>query len=99
MNQEVILQVNNLVTAFDTETGRIRAVDDVSFQVKNGRTFALAGGITMTAGIGYTLRASPTDGESEDQEQVSSGSIAGTFTNGGSEFTDFSTCAVAFQAG
>ena len=43
MNDEVILQVNNLVTAFDTETGRIRAVDDISFEVKNSRTLGIVG--------------------------------------------------------
>ena len=43
MSEEVILQVNNLVCAFDTETGRIRAVDDVSFDVKKGRTLGIVG--------------------------------------------------------
>ena len=43
LNDEVILQVNNLVTAFDTETGRIRAVDDISFEVKNSRTLGIVG--------------------------------------------------------
>ena len=43
MNDEVILKVNNLVTAFDTETGRIRAVDDISFEVKNSRTLGIVG--------------------------------------------------------
>ncbi len=43
MSEGIILKVNKLVTSFDTETGRIRAVDDVSFQVKNGRTLGLVG--------------------------------------------------------
>jgi len=43
LNDEVILKVNNLVTAFDTETGRIRAVDDISFEVKNSRTLGIVG--------------------------------------------------------
>jgi len=35
--------VKNLVTAFDTESGRIRAVDDVSFYVKEGQTLGIVG--------------------------------------------------------
>ncbi|UCH21022.1 MAG: ABC transporter ATP-binding protein [Deltaproteobacteria bacterium] len=42
-NDKVILQVENLVTAFDTEEGRIRAVDDVSFEVKKGQTLGIVG--------------------------------------------------------
>ncbi|MDM8526043.1 ABC transporter ATP-binding protein [Desulfococcaceae bacterium HSG8] len=38
-----ILQVKNLVTAFDTESGRIRAADDVSFEVSRGRTLGIVG--------------------------------------------------------
>ena len=40
---EIILQVKNLVTAFDTEGGRIRAVDDVSFQIKKQQTLGIVG--------------------------------------------------------
>jgi len=43
MNQEVILKVKNLVTAFDTEEGRIRAVENVSFEVKKGQTMGIVG--------------------------------------------------------
>ena len=42
-NNDVILSVNHLVTAFDTEGGRIKAVDDVSFQVKKAHTLGLVG--------------------------------------------------------
>ena len=42
-NDETILQISHLVTTFDTEEGRIRAVDDVSFGVKKGRTLGLVG--------------------------------------------------------
>ncbi|MDM8551162.1 dipeptide ABC transporter ATP-binding protein [Desulfobacterales bacterium HSG2] len=43
MSKEIILDIKNLVTAFDTESGRIRAVDDVSFQVKKGQTLGIVG--------------------------------------------------------
>ena len=42
-DDRAILKVSHLATAFDTEGGRIRAVDDVSFQVKKGRTLGLVG--------------------------------------------------------
>ncbi|MGD9300157.1 MAG: ABC transporter ATP-binding protein [Desulfobacterales bacterium] len=38
-----ILEVKHLVTAFDTESGRIRAVDDVSFQIKKQQTLGIVG--------------------------------------------------------
>jgi len=43
VGDEIILQVKNLVTAFDTEGGRIRAVDDVSFQIKKQQTLGIVG--------------------------------------------------------
>ncbi len=43
IGNEIILQVKNLVTAFDTESGRIRAVDDVSLQVKKQQTLGIVG--------------------------------------------------------
>ncbi|MGD8283997.1 MAG: ATP-binding cassette domain-containing protein, partial [Desulfobacterales bacterium] len=43
VGDEIILQVKNLVTAFDTEGGRIRAVDDVSFEIKKRQTLGLVG--------------------------------------------------------
>jgi len=42
-NDTIILEVKNLVTAFDTEGGRIRAVDDVSFLVKKEHTLGVVG--------------------------------------------------------
>ena len=38
-----ILEVKNLVTAFDTESGRIRAVDEVSFAIKKQQTLGIVG--------------------------------------------------------
>jgi oligopeptide/dipeptide ABC transporter ATP-binding protein len=43
LNAEVILAVKNLVTTFDTEAGKIRAVDNVSFQVQKGSTLGIVG--------------------------------------------------------
>ena len=42
-SNEVILSVENLKTYFKTSEGVARAVDGVSFQIKNGETFALVG--------------------------------------------------------
>jgi oligopeptide/dipeptide ABC transporter ATP-binding protein len=42
-SEENILQVKNLVTAFDTEGGRIRAVDDVSFKLQKQQTLGIVG--------------------------------------------------------
>ena len=44
MNEpEIILKVEHLVTAFDTEEGRVRAVDDVSFDLHRGTILGLVG--------------------------------------------------------
>ena len=43
MSEEVVLRVENLVTSFDTEIDRIRAVDDVSFEVKKGEVLGIVG--------------------------------------------------------
>ncbi len=43
MSEDTILNIKHLVTAFDTEAGRVRAVDDISFSVKSGRTLGIVG--------------------------------------------------------
>ena len=40
---EALLKVENLQTQFRTEGGLVKAVDDVSFEVRAGETFALVG--------------------------------------------------------
>ncbi|MDH5694785.1 MAG: ATP-binding cassette domain-containing protein, partial [Gammaproteobacteria bacterium] len=50
---ETLCEVKNLRTWFDTSSGRINVVDDVSFSIKKGETFVLLGesgcGKSMTA--------------------------------------------------
>ncbi len=38
-----LLEIKNLVTAFDTESGQLRAVDGVSFNVPKGKTVGIVG--------------------------------------------------------
>lgn len=40
---DVILSVKNLVTEFSTDEGRVRAIDDVSFDIKEGETLGIVG--------------------------------------------------------
>ena len=40
---ETILQVRNLRTYFKTEDSVVKAVDDVSFELKNGQTTCIVG--------------------------------------------------------
>ncbi len=43
MKEDIILSVKHLVTSFDSEAGKIYAVDDVSFDVKKGKTLGIVG--------------------------------------------------------
>ena len=43
MSEPVILELRHLVTSFHTESGKIRAVDDVSFKVRKGQTIGIVG--------------------------------------------------------
>jgi peptide/nickel transport system ATP-binding protein len=58
-----LLEVRNLTTRFDTDRGVVRAVDDVSFRVDEGKTVALVGesgsGKSVTALSILRLIASP----------------------------------------
>ncbi len=42
-DEEPLLEVTDLITAFDTDGGLLRAVDHVSFDVKRGRTLGIVG--------------------------------------------------------
>ena len=40
---EILLEVKKLITAFDTDNGLLRAVDQVSFDVAKGKTLGIVG--------------------------------------------------------
>lgn len=52
-SEQPLLQVEDLVTAFQTEAGEIHAVDGVSFSVERGRTLGIVG----ESGCGKTVTA------------------------------------------
>jgi oligopeptide/dipeptide ABC transporter ATP-binding protein len=43
MSENILLKINNLSVTFFTEEGQVRAVQDVSFDIPRGKTFALVG--------------------------------------------------------
>src|SRR5271170_5807751 len=63
MDDAPLLRVRDLVTSFRTDSGVLRAVDDVSFEVPRGTTVALVGesgcGKSVTALSILRLLASP----------------------------------------
>ncbi|MDB4785560.1 ATP-binding cassette domain-containing protein, partial [Akkermansiaceae bacterium] len=48
-----LLEINRLVTSFDTDAGWVRAVDGISFSVDAGKTVGLVG----ESGCGKTVTA------------------------------------------
>jgi len=80
-NGEIILKVDHLVTAFDTEGGRIRAVDDVSFEVKKEHTLGMVGesgcGKSVTALSIMRLLPQPTGSIESGQILFNETDIAG----------------------
>ena len=40
---ETILEINNLVTEFDTDEGRVRALDNINFSARAGETLGIVG--------------------------------------------------------
>ncbi len=51
--ENIILEVKNLVSAFNTEAGLLRAVDDISFSLKKNSTLGIVG----ESGCGKTVTA------------------------------------------
>jgi peptide/nickel transport system ATP-binding protein len=43
LKEQVLLEIRDLVVEFDTEHGRVRAVDHVSFELEKGRILGIAG--------------------------------------------------------
>ncbi|MBC7658855.1 MAG: ABC transporter ATP-binding protein [Chitinophagaceae bacterium] len=67
-----LLQVRNLQTAFNTESGQVRALDGVSFEVQRGKTLAVVG----ESGCGKSVTAMSIMGLVQDANGfIESGSI------------------------
>ena len=43
MSEVKLLEVDKLITSFDTERGMLRAVDQVSFSIPQGKTVGIVG--------------------------------------------------------
>ena len=63
VKKEVLLEIKNLVVEFKTESEKIRAVNDISFTLRQGETIGIVGesgcGKTMTALSLMRLMPSP----------------------------------------
>ncbi len=72
MSSRALLQVVDLVTSFRTETGSVRAVDQVSFEVAAGETLAVVGesGCGKSVTALSLMRLVPTDNGSIDSGSV-----------------------------
>ena len=69
--QENILEVNNLNMHYETISGEVAAVKDVTFHVKKGESFGLVG----ESGCGKTSVAMSLVQLQADNAKISSGSI------------------------
>ena len=69
-----VLEVRNLVTAFDTDAGQLTAVDGVSFDVRRGRTLGIAGesgcGKSVTCHEHHAVAAAADGEDSSGQRAV-----------------------------
>ncbi|WP_370529270.1 ABC transporter ATP-binding protein [Halarchaeum sp. CBA1220] len=79
-DDDPLLRVENLRTTFATETGTVRAVDGVSFDVERGETVGLVG----ESGAGKSVTARSLVGLVEDPGRV----VGGSVRLDGAELTD-----------
>ena len=66
-----LLDINDLGVRYSTDTGEVRAVDDVSFRIQEGETFGLVG----ESGCGKTTAARALIGLLDDNGEVTGGSV------------------------
>jgi peptide/nickel transport system ATP-binding protein len=71
MSADILLEIDGLVTSFDTPRGVVRAVDGVSFYVARGETLCIAG----ESGCGKSVTALSVMGLLPDSARVEGGAI------------------------